>query len=73
MDILVDNVYNQHKMLEFMSMAAWNNLWKIRQDIFNWKLQYIDREEFEAAEQAESAIKNITHLMDSYKKIYEND
>lgn len=57
-----------------MEEVAASNLWKIRQEIYNWQQQWAARDEFEAAQQAKNMIQNIERLIEiHFKRVEENE
>lgn len=57
-----------------MEDVAASNLWKIRQEIYNWQQQWAARDEFEAAQQAKNMIQNIERLIEiHFKRVEENE
>lgn len=64
----------QLKMQSYMEEVAASNLWKIRQEIYNWQQQWTARDEFEAAQQAKNMIQNIERLIEiHFKRVEENE
>lgn len=62
-DIIADTMYVQFQMIKFLSDAETSNLWKIRQEIYNWQCQWAAKDEYEAAQQAQQMIKHIEELI----------
>lgn len=62
-DIIADTMYVQLQMIKFLSDAETSNLWKIRQEIYNWQCQWAAKDEYEAAQQAQQMIKHIEELI----------
>ncbi|MGN1216547.1 MAG: hypothetical protein ACI4TD_01070 [Phocaeicola sp.] len=62
-DIVTDTMYIQLQMIKFLSDAETSNLWKIRQEIYNWQCQWAAKDEYEAAQQAQQMIKHIEELI----------
>ena len=57
-----------------MEEVAASNLWKIRQEIYNWQQQWAARDEFEAAQQAKNMMQNIERLIEiHFKRVEENE
>ena len=73
-DILLNALCTQLKMQSYMEEVAASNLWKIRQEIYNWQQQWAARDEFEAAQQAKNMIQNIERLIEiHFKRVEENE
>lgn len=73
-DILLNALCTQLKMQSYMEEVAACNLWKIRQEIYNWQQQWAARDEFEAAQQAKNMIQNIERLIEiHFKRVEENE
>lgn len=62
-DIIADTMDVQLQMIKFLSDAETSNLWKIRQEIYNWQCQWAAKDEYEAAQQAQQMIKHIEELI----------
>lgn len=75
-DIIANTMYAQLQMLKFLSDAEASNLWKIRQEIYNWQCQWAAKDEYEAAQQAKQMIEHIEELINIHAnstKEYENN
>lgn len=73
-DILLDALCTQLKMQSYMEEVAMSNLWKNRQEIYNWMQQWAARDEFEAAQQAKNMIENIEKLIEIHtNRVHENE
>ena len=72
-DILINSMYTQLQIIKYLGNAESCVLWKIRQDIYNWQCQWCEREEFEAAQQANMMNDNIEQLINFYKDIDYNE
>ena len=73
-DILLNAICTQIKMQNYMEEVAVSNLWKIRQEIYNWMQQWASKDEFDAAQQAKNMITNIESLINIHnKRIHENE
>lgn len=68
MEIVINAIYAQLQMLRFLGDAEASNLWKIRQEIYNWQCQWTTMEEYEIAQQAKIMVAHIENLI----KIHEN-
>ena len=47
------------------------NLWKIRQEIYNWQCKWSQEEHYEAAKNAKIMVEKVEELIDLYVKINE--
>ena len=72
-NLLIETNRMQLLMLQHLGAAAISNLWKIRNDIYNWKCQWINREEYEAANQAQMMIADIEKQIELLSKIIKDD
>ena len=60
-------------ILQYLGKATVCNLWKIRQEIYNWQCQWAERDEFEAANQAKMIIEDIEKQIELISKTIEDD
>ena len=70
MESLVDATYVQLQMLKFIGDAEASNLWKIRQEIYDWQCRWAASDEYEAAQQAKIMIENIEGLINNHENIF---
>lgn len=72
-EILIDAAYTQLQMLKFISEAEASNLWKIRQEVYNWQYKWAAQEEYEAAQQAKIMVEHIEELINIHSNIVHNN
>lgn len=72
-EIMVGAMYAQLQMLKFISDAEASNLWKIRQEVYNWQCEWTAKEEYEAAQQAKIMVEHIEKLINSHSKIVKDN
>lgn len=72
-NLLIEINRTELLMLQHLGAAAISNLWKIRQDIYNWQCQWIAREDYEAADQAKMMITDIEKQIKLLSKIIKDD
>ena len=63
MKTMADAMFAQLYILKFLGKAEASNLWKIRQEIYNWQCQWVEKDEYEAAKQAKIMIEHIEELI----------
>lgn len=68
-NIIADAMYAQLQIIKFLSHAEASNLWKIRQEIYNWQCQWASKDEYEAAQQAKIMIEHIENLISIHTNI----
>lgn len=72
-EILIQINSLQLQMLKLQNEAAISNLWKIRQEIYNWQCAWASQEEYEAAGAAKKMLQNIEYLINALEKTNEDN
>ena len=72
-NLLTDTTIAQIHMLKFIVESNVCNLWKIRQEIYNWSRRWETDEEYEAAQQAQIMMQNIEKLIDIHLQTINNN
>ena len=73
LEALVNAAYIQLQTMKFITESSNCNLWKIRQEIYNWQCQWVEKEEYEAAQQAKLMLQNIEKLIKLHSNITEGN